>query len=224
MNNIKKTLLLSSAIMIGSIPADAKSKRVNVSTEQGAAIYLNGQQVGSSSTSFLIKNEGSNFKIRVEKVGFIPQERNYRWDPKGGAPPSTDYIELEKDDAFESSMLTNVANHDIDIRTANPEDESWKLLSRIITGSFDVIQVTDKATGYMCTAWTVKSFKAATIRTRLIVKTASTEPLSYKIKLVSEIAPAGTAATADEAFRPWDRMLRTYENVIPELQSRLAKN
>ena len=206
-----------------TLTANAKSRRVTITTTQGAHIFLNGLEVGASTTNFLMYNDGTNFKVRVEKVGFIPQERNYKWDPKAGAPPSSDFIELEVDDAYESSMTTNTANHDIDIRTSNNEEDSWKLLSRIITNSFDVIQVTDKSTGYMCTAWVVKNFKSATVRTRLILKTASSEPLAYKIKLVSEIASAGTSANADEQFRPWDRLLRTFENVVPDLQSRLAK-
>ena len=160
--------------------------------------------------------------MRVEKVGFISQERNYTNDGKQ-VIPKEDFIKLVADDAYQSSLATDIANHDIDIRTSNNEDDSWKLLSRIITSSFDVIQVTDKTTGYMCTAWVVKNFNSSTVRTRLIIKTASSEPLAYKVKLVSEIGPAGISANADEAFRPWARLLRSFENVVPELQSRLAK-
>ena len=137
--------------------------------------------------------------------------------------PSTDYIQLEKDDAYESSLTTDLANRDIDIRTSHNEDDSWKLIARIITNNFDVIQISDKATGYMCTAWVVKNYKAATIRTRLIIKTTSNDPLSYKGKLISEIAPSGTSSSHDENFKAWDRLLRSFENVMPELQSRLGK-
>ncbi len=75
----------------------------------------------------------------------------------------------------------------------------------------------------MCTAWVVKNYKAATIRTRLIIKTTSNDPLSYKGKLISEIAPSGTSSSHDENFKAWDRLLRSFENVMPELQSRLGK-
>ncbi|WP_436487387.1 hypothetical protein [Chitinophaga sp. ARDCPP14] len=201
--------------------AKVKSKKIVINTENDARIYVDGKLVNNTSTEIKVAAY-AQVNIRVEKVGFITQERNYINDGKHTLP-STDYIKLEKDDAYENSMVTNLANQDIDVRTSHDEENSWKLINRIITGYFDVIAVTDKATGYMCTAWVVKSFKAATVRTRLIIKTGNTDPLTYKAKLVSEIAPPGVSASSDESFRNWDRLLRTFENVVPELQSRLAK-
>ncbi|MDR6566960.1 hypothetical protein SAMN05660461_3300 [Chitinophaga ginsengisegetis] len=203
------------------LSAKVKSKKIVINTENDARIYVDGKLVNNTSTEIKVAAY-AQVNIRVEKVGFITQERNYINDGKHTLP-STDYIKLEKDDAYENSMVTNLANQDIDVRTSHDEENSWKLINRIITGYFDVIAVTDKATGYMCTAWVVKSFKAATIRTRLIIKTGNTDPLTYKAKLVSEIAPPGVSASSDESFRNWDRLLRTFENVVPELQSRLAK-
>lgn len=201
--------------------AKVRPKKITINTENDAKIFVDGKLVNNTSTEIKV-GAYAQVNVRVEKAGYITQERNYINDGKHTLP-STDYIKLEKDDAYENSMVTNLANQDIDVRTSHNEDDSWKLINRIITGYFDVIAVTDKATGYMCTAWVVKSFKAATIRTRLIIKTGNTDPLTYKAKLVSEIAPPGVAASSDESFRNWDRLLRTFENVVPELQSRLIK-
>ncbi|NLR81952.1 hypothetical protein [Chitinophaga eiseniae] len=201
--------------------AKVRPKKITINTENDAKIFVDGKLVNNTSTEIKV-GAYAQVNVRVEKAGYITQERNYINDGKHTLA-STDYIKLEKDDAYENSMVTNLANQDIDVRTSHNEDDSWKLINRIITGYFDVIAVTDKATGYMCTAWVVKSFKAATIRTRLIIKTGNTDPLTYKAKLVSEIAPPGVAASSDESFRNWDRLLRTFENVVPELQSRLTK-
>lgn len=202
--------------------ARLKTKKITVNSDPDTKIYVDGKLVGSN-TTFIKVEPNSTVNVKVEKTGFITLERNYVNDERHDLP-KTDYLKLEKDDAYENSFVTNLANQDVDIRTSRMEEDAWKLISRIITNSFDVIQVTDKATGYMCTAWVVKNFKAATIRTRLIIKTASSDPLMYKAKLVSEIAPANTSGSADEAFRSWDRVLRTFENVVPDLQSRLGKN
>jgi len=219
------TITIIALLTFSFIPTDCKArlrtKKITINTDPDVKLYVNGKLVGTGTT--IIKVEpSSSVNVRAERVGFITQERNYINDVSHDLP-STDYMKMEKDDAFENSFVTNLANQDIDIRTSHSEDEAWKLISRIITNSFDVIQVTDKTTGYMCTAWVVKNFKAATIRTRLIIKTGSSDPLTYKAKLVSEIAPAGTAANADESFRQWDRLLRSFENVVSELQSRLGK-
>ena len=218
------TTLLAAAFIL-TVPVTAfcaiKAKKVLINTESNASIFVDGKQVATTTTTIKVPAY-TTVNVRVEKNGFITQERNYVNDGNHEIPPK-DYIQLEKDDALENSLVTDLANHDIDIRAVKPEEESWKLINRIITGYFDVIAVTDKATGYMCTAWVVKSFKAATVRTRLIIKTGNSDPLTYKAKIVSEIAKPGTAASADESFRAWDRLLRSFENAIPELQSRLSK-
>lgn len=201
--------------------AKAKSKKVALTTESGAKIFVNGTMIGATSTEIKVPAY-STVNVKVEKVGYITEERNFVNDDQHEIPKSY-FIKLEADDAFENSFTTDIANHDIDIKTPQKEDEAWKLINRIITNSFDVIQVTDKATGYMCTAWVVKNFRAGTIRTRLIIKTGNSDPLVYKAKLVSERGPAGISANQDENFKPWDRVLRTFENVIPDLQSRLGR-
>ncbi len=214
----KFILILLVTTLISITSAFARSKVVKVSTDPGASVFLNGKQV-TAPIKIVVKPE-SDMYLRIEKVGFITEERVYSYNQ---TEDKKEYIKLRKDDAYENSFVTNLANQDIDIRASRDEDESWVILSRIITGYFDVIAITDKVTGYMCTAWSVKSFNAATIRTRLIIKTSSTDPLIYKAKLVSEYAAPGASGSADEQFRKWDRVLRTYENVIPDLQSRLGK-
>lgn len=218
-----KLFLISLCFISTAFKAEARphTKKITINTEVDAKIFVDGKQISVTSTQIKVEPYAT-VNVRVEKIGFITQERNYVNDDKHELP-KTDYIQLEKDDAYESSLMTDLANRDIDIRTGHNEDESWKLIARIITNNFDVIQISDKATGYMCTAWVVKNFKSATTRTRLIIKTASSDPLVYKAKLISEIAPSGTSSSHDENFRSWDRVLRSFENVVPELQSRLGK-
>ena len=198
-----------------------KAKKITINTENFASIFADNKLVGTTTATIKIPAYGT-VNIRVEKPGYITRERNYVNDGNHEIP-FKDYIQLEKDDALENSVITDIANRDIDIRAGKPEDESWKLVNRITTGYFDVIAITDKATGYLCTAWVVKQFKSATVRTRLIIKTGNSDPLTYKAKIISEIAKPGTSGSADESFRAWDRLLRSFENTIPELQSRLPK-
>lgn len=201
--------------------AGVKSRTITINTETGAKIWVDGKLIGPTTAEIKVPAYGTA-NVRVEKTGYVTEERNYINDGNHEIPRS-DYIKLEVDEAYENSFTTDIVNHDIDIKTNLKEDDAWKLVSRIITTTFDVIEVTDKATGYMRTSWVTKSFKNATIRTRIIIKTGSSDPLVYKAKLVSEIGKAGATASQDENFKPWDRALRTFENVIPDLQSRLGK-
>jgi hypothetical protein len=104
------------------------------------------------------------------------------------------------------------------------EIDAWKLMSQIVTQYFDVIEVTDRETGYLRTSWELKSFTQNTIRTRLIIKLGDTEPLTYKIKLVSEESRrAATSVKSDELYREWDRVLRKFEGLLEQMESRLTK-
>jgi hypothetical protein len=130
---------------------------------------------------------------------------------------------MEKDDSYDASEATDIANLDIEVKTKKSEIDAWKLLSQIITTYFDVIEVTDRETGYLRTSWVVQTFKQRTIRTRMIVKLGSTDPLTYKVKLVSEQANSPQMSVKnDEYFKEWDRVLRKYKEVIYEIQTRLS--
>ena len=194
---------------------------IKISTDADAQIYVNGSLVSSGKAEIKV-GKNSKVNVKVKKAGYLSEERNYNNDgvmklPKG------EFITLQKDASFESSSTTDLANHDVDIKTDKTEEDAWKKLSSIITNTFDVIEVTDKSTGYLRTAWAVKKFGPVTIRTRLVIKTGNENPLSYKVKIISERSETATSAREDEKFETWDRLLRTYDNVIPEMQSRLAK-
>ena len=139
------------------------------------------------------------------------------------APPKTYYIEMKRDDAYDASIQTDIANVDIELKSnAMDKDKAWKLINQIVLSYIDVIEMTDKETGYLRTAWSLKTFKQNTVRTRIIVKESSADPLTFKVKLVSEASGIPmTSVKSDELYKEWDRVLRSYSNVISEFQARI---
>ena len=138
-------------------------------------------------------------------------------------PPRTHYIEMKRDDAYDASIQTDIANIDIELKVENMDkDQAWKLINQIVLSYIDVIEMTDKETGYLRTSWSLKTFKQNTVRTRIIVKEASTDPLVFKVKLVSESSGLPMVSVkSDELFKEWDRVLRSYSNLISEFQARV---
>ena len=62
----------------------------------------------------------------------------------------------------------------------------------------------------------------AQFRTRVIVKLGSTSPLKYVVKVASERADdPNVSVKDDEQFGEWDRVLKSYKDIINELQARL---
>ena len=207
-----------------SLDAMAGKKIIMLSTsENDAEIYIDGKLMGKGHTEVVVLSN-SCVTIKVKKMGFLTENISFCNKKNHARPPTSYYFQMDRDDAYDASVQTDIANIDIELKTDKTEVDAWKLISMIITSYFDVIEVTDRETGYLRTSWVIKSFKQNTIRTRMIVKLGNTDPLSYKIKLVSEeSSAAGTSVKSDELYREWDRVLRKFQNVIDELQSRLSK-
>ena len=218
-------LLLSLALFI-SVPAKAEpifaKKKVEVSvSEQEADIYVDGKLMAKGSHTVAVPFK-TCVNVRVELVGYLTYEIDFCYKKNLSKPPKSYFIKLEREDAYDASVQTDIANVDIEIRTQKNKDDAWRLLNQIILNYLDVIEITDKETGYIRTSWQLKTFKQNTIRTRIIAKQSSDDPLAFKIKLISEQSDrALTSVKADELFREWDRVLRKYKDVISEAQSRL---
>jgi hypothetical protein len=187
-------------------------------SEADASIFANGTEIGKGNAEITLPADGA-ITVKVMKIGFATEERVFY---KSQNPPKTYHFILFKDDSYDASSSSDIANVDVDIKTSKAETEAWRLLSQIITSYFDVIEVSDKETGYLRTSWELQQFNYNTIRTRIIVKLGNSNPIEYKVKLVSECSDKpGTSVKSDELFKQWDRVLRKYENIIPEIQSRL---
>lgn len=224
MKNNTFKLILGLLLIIGfSLTVSAGKKTVLIScSETDAAIFSNGIKVGTGQAEIIVLSS-SCVTINIRKIGFLDVEQticNKKGFPK---PPKTKYFELITDPTFDASVQTDMANTDIEVKLSEgrTEIETWKIMNQIITGYFDVIEIADRETGYLRTAWNLQSFENATIRTRFIVKIGTLDPLSYKVKLVSEIADAGTSVKSDHKFMEWDRVLRSYETIIDQITSRL---
>jgi hypothetical protein len=220
---MKRILFLSMILLAIATSVFAGDKKVKVTVnEADAKIFVGGKLMGTGEMTVLVPAY-SCVTVKVEKAGFLTGTVEFCNKPKFAPPPKSYQFKLDRDDAYDASEASDMANIDIEIKTNKTEAEAWKLISQIVTSYFDVIEVTDKETGYLRTSWVTKNFTQNTIRTRIIVKLGSDNPLTYKIKLVSEQSgQPQTSVKNDEIFKEWDRILRKYREVIHEVQSRLA--
>lgn len=211
-----KSIVFVALLFSMSVNLIAAEKVIISCSEQDAKIFVDGILVGNGQTKISV-SKGECVNVKIVKVGFVTVERNYCLKTKGTNLPDKDFIKLEPDEAFTSSVSTDISNVDITIEAKG--NDSWKSLVNIILSYFDVIELSDKETSYLRTAWSVQTFKSGVVRTRIIVKNAEN---GYKVKLVSEVSYATNATVKnDEAFQQWDRVLRKYESIITELKSRL---
>jgi len=198
-------------------------KKVEVGTsEKDAEIYINGKLVGKGSALVTVANDDC-VTVVAKKIGYLEERIEFCNKDDMTKPPKTHYIEMRRDDAYDASIQTDIANIDIDLKVENmSKDDAWKLINQIVLGKIDVIEMTDKETGYLRTAWSLKTFQQSTVRTRIIVREANDNPLVFKVKLVSEVSNLPMVSVkSDELFKEWDRVLRTYSDIIGEFQARV---
>ncbi|MCG8311332.1 MAG: hypothetical protein MI975_28345 [Cytophagales bacterium] len=220
---MKKLFLSIPVFFLMSEIVNAQKIRVTVSPSD-ASIYMNGERLSSGSADIQVRRNDC-VTLEAFKPGFLHQEVKF-CNKKGYAkPPKTYYFNLALDDSYSASVEGNdIANLDILIRTEEGRDEleTWREINQIITSYFDIIEVADRESGYLRTSWHVKSFAQRTVRTRVILKLATTKPVSYKLKILCENAYGkGVSVKSDERFTPWDRVLKTHAGIIEEVQTRL---
>jgi hypothetical protein len=220
---MKRMFTVVLALFVTILSAEAFDKKVKISaSEQDANVFVDGQLAGAGTVELKI-NKGTCVNIRIEKTGFMIEERTLCDRKNQPKPGKSEFIRLNVDEAYTASSSSDIANVDISISPKQKEEEAWKLISRIVTTYFDVIETTDRETGYLRTAWLAQNFNGSIVRSRCIIKLGNTNPLEYKVKMVSEYSNAkGATVKSDEAFREWGRILRKFEGLIPELQSRVG--
>ncbi|MEP6747595.1 MAG: hypothetical protein ABJB86_07705 [Bacteroidota bacterium] len=200
------------------------TEKVTVTTSpQTARIYVNGVLMGAGKIVVTIpKKECVTVEIRSE--GFIQETRTY-CDKKGMSdPPKSEYIQMQTDESYTSSLVSDIANIDIkiNVKAGRSKEDAWKIIVSSVLDKFDVLENNDEKAGYLRTSWIGNVFKSNTTRTRLIIKQTPDDPLAYKIKFVSEESgKSGTPFNADEQYHPFNRILKKFDGFIEELSTRL---
>ncbi len=189
---------------------------------QTASILLSGRTVGIDEYTLVVQQDEC-IEVRVEQSGYVSQNRSY-CNQGSGQLPEIDVIELSEDEAFVGSQASDQANTNITIEVGEQRtfDDAWKIMSLIVLNAFDILEITDKETGYLRTAWAVERFDNATVRTRTIVKQGDISPVKFVVQIDSEYSEdPEVSVSCDRCFRPWDRLLYQYEDIINEMIFRL---
>ena len=199
-----------------------KLANISVSTNHAdSKIMVDGNSVGNGTAIINLAPiffSGKCAKISAYKEGFYVKEVEFCPNSKTKIP-KTIFLELEKDEAVDASVQTDISNVDLVISLKKSQDDSWKEINTILLNYIDAIETSDKSIFYVRTAWVAQNFNSGIVRTRMIIKSAGNDQLS--IKIISEFASPGSTIKDDEKFFAWDRVLRKYAPIITELQSRL---
>ncbi len=215
---MKKLLIATIALFI-AVPAMCfpQKKKITVIPAE-AKIYVDGQYVADGSYVLQFNKKNEVYVIKLECEGYATKEnlRVLKSDTRNAI-----VYTLNKDEALEGSVVSELANRYFTIRVRETIDEvqAWKLLTQTLLNYYDEIKTSDRSSGFMNTAWAYESFPETVVRTRVQIKEITNDGnLAYQIRVSSERAPKGAG---EQSFKAWGRVLKKYEPLINEMQMRL---
>tara|TARA_B110000879_G_scaffold191034_1_gene255848 strand:+ start:138 stop:821 length:684 start_codon:yes stop_codon:yes gene_type:complete len=226
---MSKNILLAAFLLLFSF-ASAKEVKISVMPED-TKIYVDGVYVGDGYTTVNVRRRESFIVLKFEKDGYVTMNTKIFYKDKRKAVS----YQLRKDDFYFESTPVGNANkfftQEIDVdyfKDAKDTKDAnllvWKMMHQVLLNYFDEIESSDMLSGFIQTPWKVKPFpnSGIQVRTRVTVKQSNIgNNLTYKIKISSETASIGT--NREESFQETMRILKKYESLISEFQSRLGK-
>lgn len=214
--------VVSIAVLLPVTANAAKIKKV-VTNPETAKIYVDGNYVGDGVYSLKFSSRDDFFNIKVESPGYVTKQlKIYKHDTRNVIS-----VDLREDDSLEGSVASNLANKyfTINVREGVDEDLAWKLLTQVLLNYFNELKTSDKSSGYMNTPWVVQTFPMAEVKVRTMVQVKQItggDGLQYQVRISSEMSPMDSFGT--QGFKPWARVLKQFEPLINEMQSRIGDN
>lgn len=233
---MKKILVLLLAFMM-SIPVWGigwgKSKDIKIVVYPAeATIKVNGSYYGTGTADIKIQ-KGDFVSIECSYPGYENvNTRIYANDNR-----KTVEIKLKEDKLLKQTLESSTANkfftvtvnkslYSDDPTTGKRNSENaWKLAHNVLLKYFDEIMVSDITSGFIQTPWLYKNYVEAnkTIRCRVTIKESNIGgDLTFQIKLSSEIASI-QSSNREEAFIETNRIIKEFDSLIEEFQSRLGQ-
>jgi hypothetical protein len=225
-----RRILLFIIVNTFSFSLFAKDVKITVSPSE-SKIYIDGNYVADGMTIASLKKKDGFIVLKFEKEGYVTLETRMFAEDKRKA---VQFV-LKRDTFYDNSTISGNANKffsqeisDKFLENSKDNKEAsilvWKMIHQIILNYFDEIETSDQLSGFVQTPWKYKTFAEANmqVRTRITVKETNLGgKLTYKIKVSSEMASLNSSHR-DENFQETTRLLKEFEPMISEFQSRLG--
>ena len=220
---MKKLILILSLLFTTVTYSQLLSGGSTINTNSDSHnIFINGQMVGQGSVAGIKIPKNECITVQVSGTGYITEVKKFCRQKGMPKMQKTEYITLARDESFDATFSTDLANNDIVVNPRGTNlDEVWVNAVRLVVENFDALEVNDNNVNYLRTSWVVDTFDEFTIRTSLIARVSGENPIEVRFKIVSERARRQVSPRDDELFRSWQRIMRKYQGLIDEIQSRL---
>lgn len=226
---MKRIISLLLCFFLTLLSLSAKDVKISVVPEN-AKIYVDGNYVGDGIVT--VRVTGDFLNIKFECPGYVTIHTKFYKSDKRKAISYNMRKDTYGDSSYQSDLANNYfsvtvgkAYYQTDQDGNRDVSTAWKLIHQILLNYFDEIQTSDKSSGFIQTPWVYKSFPEAEVqvRTRVTITESNNDgDLAYRIKVQNETASLYDSHK-DEFFKPDDRLLKKFESLIEEFQTRLGE-
>lgn len=221
-------MLIATLMAVGAWGKDIKI--VVIPSE--ATIKVNGSYYG----------EG-NAVLKIKKNDFVslecscPGYETLNTRIYGNDERKTIEIKLKEDMLLKQTTESSVANNFFSVKVNKSlysddpatgrrnSENAWKMAHNVLLKYFDEIMTSDAASGFIQTPWLYKNYVEAgkTLRCRVTIKESNIGgDLTFQIKMSSEMAPI-QGRSREESYVETNRIMKEFESLISEFQSRLGE-
>ena len=181
--------------------------------------------------------------VKIKKKDFIslecsaPGYETLTTRVYGNDDRKTIEIKLKEDKLLQQTAQSSVANSFFSVKVSKSlysddkktgqrnAEKAWKMAHSVLLQYLDEIMTSDMASGFIQTPWLYKNYieSGKTLRCRVTIKESNIGgDLTFQIKLSSEIAPI-QGRSREESFYETDRIIKEFDSLISEFQSRLGE-
>ncbi len=197
-----------------------------------ATIKVNGSYYGDGSAVLKIKK---NDFVSLECS--CPGYETLNTRIYGNDDRKTIEVKLKEDMLLKQTTESSVANNFFSVKVNKSlysddptsgkrnSENAWKMAHSVLLNYFDEIMTSDAASGFIQTPWLYKNYVEAgkTLRCRVTIKESNIGgDLTFQIKMTSEMAPI-QGRGREESFFETNRIMKEFETLISEFQSRLGE-
>jgi hypothetical protein len=223
-NPLSPYLLLAASLLLTA--CGAGSGTMITSQPSGATIRINQGNIGTTPVSH-------NFDFRnlpVQSVsatlqGYLEEtivlDKEHPRLRRGQL-----HLVLEQDEAFRMTVESEATNRwlRVQINSALTPEQAWQRVVDSVTTTYDSIEQMDQAAGYVRTSPKARVFQRGSrgnhmIRTYLVGAIASSDPLTYRFQIRSQVKPVNAP---DHLLEDYNRIFPEDAQLIQELQMRLG--
>ncbi len=228
---IMKKIFLMLIVAVFTVCAWGKNIKIVVIPSE-ATIKVNGSYYGDGSAVLKIKK---NDFVSLECS--CPGYETLNTRIYGNDDRKTIEVKLKEDMLLKQTTESSVANNFFSVKVNKSlysddptsgkrnSENAWKMAHSVLLNYFDEIMTSDAASGFIQTPWLYKNYVEAgkTLRCRVTIKESNIGgDLTFQIKMTSEMAPI-QGRGREESFLETNRIMKEFETLISEFQSRLGE-